>query len=108
MVKYYEVEGRIVKLANDEITPTFHCYISVDNYTLIEEDGIFNNQEVHKGDVIIMFYIRNENGNRQYLILNGDSVVTKEILKIKEKRAKESEACECSSPDCERTCSDNA
>ena len=108
MVKYYEVEGRIIKLANDEITPTFHCYISVDNYTLIEEDGVFNNQEVHKGDAVAILYDRDENGNRRYFIFDKDSVIAKRTIAIKEEHNKKCKDCECSSPGCECTCSDKA
>lgn len=106
MVKYYEVEGRIVKLADDKITPTFHCYVSIDNYVLIEEDGIFDDKEVHKGDVVIIFYDKNKNGNREYTILSEDNYIADKILKIKEREAEAK--CECASPGCECTCSDNA
>lgn len=106
MVKYYEVEGRIVKLANDGVTPTFHCYISVDNYTLIEEDGVFNNQEVHKGDVVAFLYDKDENGNRLYFILDKDSVIAKRVIAKKGERNKKCKDYECSSPDCDCTCSD--
>lgn len=104
MVKYYEIEGRIVKLADDEVTPTFHCYVSIDNYVLIEEDGIFNDKEVHKGDVIIIFYDKNKNGNREYIILDKNNYITDKILKIKEREAKAK--CECASSEYECICSD--
>lgn len=105
MVKYYEVEGRLVKLTDDKVTSVFNCYVSIDRYNLIEEDGIFDGKEVHKGDVIVMLYDVNENKNRAYFILNSDSIISNKILRKKEdslKRENEKEApcnCECDCAD---------
>ena len=85
MVKYYEVEGRLVKLENDEVTSVFHCYLSVENYYLIEEDGVFDGREVHKGDVVITLYDITEDGKRSYLILNKDNSLTDKMISIKER-----------------------
>lgn len=103
MVKYYEVEGRLVKLENDEVTPVFHCYISVDNYYFIEEDGIFDGKEVHKGDVVIMLYDI-EDEKRLYIILNEDNVITDKIMSIKERSVQRennevSGKCDCKCAD---------
>ena len=101
MVKYYEVEGRIVKLANDKVTATFNCYISVDRFTIIEEDGIFDGKEVHEGDLIITLYDIDENKNRKYMIVDKDNQFAIKAQQIREQQLKQREECNEACPNCE-------
>ena len=85
MVKYFEVEGKIIKLIDDNITATFSCYVPVDRYNIIDEDGIFDGKEVHKGDVIATLYVGDLN-RAEYIIFDKDTSIAKKAAKIKEER----------------------
>lgn len=85
MVKYFELDGKIVKLENETITKNFSCHISVNRYNLIEEDGIFDGIEVHEGDIVVTFYDQGSNGKTEYIIYPKDSLLSKKVLSIKSK-----------------------
>lgn len=85
MVKYFEVEGKIVKLVDDNVTATFSCHVFIDRYNIVDEDGIFDGKEVHKGDVIATLYVGNPN-KAEYVIFDKDTSIAKKAAKIKEER----------------------
>lgn len=85
MVKYFEVEGKIVKLTEDNVTAVFNCYVPIDRCNVIDEDGIFDGKEVHKGDVIATLY-DGELNKTKYIIFDKDSVLAKKAARIKAAR----------------------
>ncbi len=60
MVKYYNVEGALIKLINDTPVVLKRNYISYNNIIIITEDGIIDGKEVHEGDIVITFYHTND------------------------------------------------
>lgn len=85
MVKYFEIEGKIFKLAEGNVTTVFDCYVPINRCNVIDEDGIFDDKEVHKGDVIATFY--NDNPNEAgYIIFDKDSSIAEKAARIKAAR----------------------
>ena len=71
MTKYYKVEGTIVSMKDDVISPLRRDYVSINNVLIIPEDGTIEGSEVQEGDLIITFY------SNEYVILKKDEELAK-------------------------------
>lgn len=71
MTKYYNVEGTIVSMKDDVISPLRRDYVSMNNMLIIPEDGTIEGSEVQEGDLIITFY------SNEYVILKKDEQLAK-------------------------------
>lgn len=97
MTKYYNVEGTIVSMEDDVITPLRREYVSINSMFIILEDGTIAGNEVQEGDLIVTFY------SNEYVILKKDEKLAKFLTnKIKkqyeERLSSRSEApCCCNS-----------
>lgn len=71
MTKYYNVEGTIVSMKDDVISPLRRDHVSMNNMIIIPEDGTIEGSEVQEGDLIITFY------SNEYVILKKDAQLAK-------------------------------
>lgn len=95
MVKYYNINGAIVKFIDDVPTIVKRDYISINNMFRITEDGILAGKEVHEGDIVFTFYHTSD-----VAIISKDTDLSK-ILTEEMRMRDEKEKALCSEPDCE-------
>lgn len=95
MVKYYNIEGAIVKFIDDIPTVSRQNYVSINNMFRITEDGIIDGREVHEGDIVFTFYHTND-----VAIISKDTDLSR-ILTEEMQKKDEKEKALCSEPDCE-------
>lgn len=99
MVKYYNIEGTIVKFTNDTPTVIKRDYVSIKNMFRITEDGILDGKEVHEGDIVLTFYCTEDFA----IISKGtdlSKILTEEMQK-KDEREKARRIEPCCDCDCE-------
>lgn len=94
MVKYYNIEGAIVKFTNDTPTVIKRDYVRMNNMFRITEDGILNGKEVHEGDIVLTFYFTED-----FAIISKDTDLSKILTEEMQKRD-EREKANCSEPCC--------
>ena len=96
MVKYYNAEGSIYKLKDDQLISPRREWISINNIYIVDEDGVIEGKEVHTGDVIITFY---SDDPMKFAIISKDSDFTKIFVEAvelrKRKEVSKNECCEC-------------
>lgn len=92
MVKYYNIEGAIVKFTNDTPTVVKRNYVSINNMFRITEDGIIDGKEVHEGDIIFTFY-----HTKDVAIISKDTDLSKILTEEMQKRDEIEKApcCDC-------------
>lgn len=95
MVKYYNIEGAIVKFIDDIPTVIKRDWISINNMFRITEDGILDGREVHEGDIVFTFYHTNN-----VAIISKDTDLSRILTEEMQKRDEKEKAL-CSEPDCE-------
>lgn len=88
MVKYIDINGLLVKQDGDEFSRVDYTYMGIRDWFLVKEDGIFRDQEVHKGDLICSFYT-NQNDKRYIILPKGSELAN--IAEWREK--KEDDKC---------------
>lgn len=98
MVKYYNIEGVIVKFTNDTPTVIKRDYVSINNMFRITEDGILDGKEVHEGDIVLTFYCTED-----FAIISKDTDLSKILTEEMQKRD-EIEKARCSEPCCGCDC----
>lgn len=59
MVKYYNIDGALVKFVDEVPVIIKRDYVSINNMFRITEDGTIDGREVHEGDIVITFYHTN-------------------------------------------------
>lgn len=95
MVKYYNIEGAIVKFIDDVPTVIKRDYISINSMVRITEDGILDGREVHEGDIVFTFY-----HTKDLAIIRKGTDLVKILTEEMQKRDEKDKAC-CSEPCCE-------
>lgn len=81
MVKYYNIDGAIVKFTNDVPTVIKRDYVSINNMFRITEDGLLDGREVHEGDIILTFYC-----TKDFAIISKGTDLSEILTKEMQKR----------------------
>lgn len=92
MVRYYNIEGALVKFVDEVPVVVKRDYVSINNMFRITEDGTLDGKEVHEGDIVITFY-----HTKDVAIIRKDTDLS-EILTTEMQRRDEIEkapCCEC-------------
>lgn len=96
MVKYYNTEGSIYKIKDDQLISSRREWISINNIYIVDEDGVIEGKEVRTGDVVITFY---SDDPMKFAIISKDSDFTKILVEAvefrKRKEVSKNECCEC-------------
>lgn len=82
-MEYFEIDGNIAIRTREELK-RLHKYYLVDGFILIEEDGVFDNNKVNEGDVIMLLFDTDERGKRKYQILDSNNHFAKRINQLKD------------------------
>lgn len=100
MVKYYNIDGAIVKFVDDVPTVIKRDWISIHDMFRITEDGIIDGREVHEGDIVFTFF-----HTKDFAIISKDTDLSRILTEEMQKRDKEEKA-RCSEPyyECEKGC----
>lgn len=98
MVKYYNIEGTVVKFVNDVPAVVKRDYVRINNMFRITEDGILDGREVHEGDIVLTFYCTED-----FAIISKGTDLS-EILTAEMQKRDEREKSRCSEPCCGCEC----
>lgn len=98
MVKYYNIEGALVRFVDEVPVVVKRDYLSINNMFRITEDGTLNGRELHEGDIVITFY-----HTKDIAITSKDTDLAKILTKEMQKRD-EIEKTRCNEPCCDCDC----
>ena len=94
MVKYYNIEGALVRFVDEVPVVVKRDYVSMNNMSRITEDGTLDGREVHEGDIVITFY------HTKDIAIISKGTDLSEILTVEMQRRDEIEKASCSEPCC--------
>lgn len=95
MIKYYNIEGALMKFVDEVPTVIKRDYVSINNMFRITEDGTIDGREVHEGDIVITFY-----HTKDFAIISKGTDLS-EILTKEMQRRDGIEKSSCSEPCCD-------